>query len=30
MKVYRGACWKRDRRYGVAVGPPARPVSSGC
>jgi beta-N-acetylhexosaminidase len=30
MNTYRGRLRKLDRRYGVEVGPPARPVSSGC
>jgi len=30
MDVYRGRLRGLDRRYGVEVGPPARPVSSGC
>jgi beta-N-acetylhexosaminidase len=30
MDVYRGRLSALDRRYGVEVGPPARPVSSGC
>ncbi len=30
MNVYRSRLRTLDRRYGVAVGPPARPVSSGC
>jgi beta-N-acetylhexosaminidase len=30
MDVYRSRLRHVDRRYGVEVGPPARPVSSGC
>jgi len=30
MDVYRHRLRRLDRRYGVEVGPPARPVSSGC
>lgn len=30
MQVYRRDLRRVDRRYGVEVGPPARPVSSGC
>jgi N-acetylmuramoyl-L-alanine amidase len=30
MDVYRSRLRQLDRRYGVEVGPPARPVSSGC
>ena len=30
MRIYRGALARRARRYGVPLGPPARPVDSGC
>ena len=30
MQVYRAALARRARRYGVLLGPPARPVDSGC
>jgi beta-N-acetylhexosaminidase len=30
MQIYRRDLRRLDRRYGVEVGPPARPVSSGC
>ena len=30
MDAYRSRLRRLDRRYGVEVGPPARPVSSGC
>jgi N-acetylmuramoyl-L-alanine amidase len=30
MKIYRAALTRRARRLGVPLGPPARPVSSGC
>jgi N-acetyl-anhydromuramyl-L-alanine amidase AmpD len=30
MQIYRAALARRARRYGVLLGPPARPVGSGC
>jgi N-acetylmuramoyl-L-alanine amidase len=30
MQIYRAALARRARRYGVTLGPPARPVDSGC
>ncbi len=30
MQIYRAALARRARRYGVVLGPPARPVDSGC
>jgi N-acetylmuramoyl-L-alanine amidase len=30
MQIYRTALARRARRYGVTLGPPARPVDSGC
>jgi N-acetylmuramoyl-L-alanine amidase len=30
MQVYRAALARQARRYGVTLGPPARPVTSGC
>ena len=30
MQIYRAALARRARRYGVPLGPPARPVDSGC
>jgi len=30
MQIYRAAVARRARRYGMPLGPPARPVESGC
>ena len=30
MQIYRAALARRARRYRVLLGPPARPVDSGC